>query len=271
MTIRAGLVDAFTDRPFRGNPAAVVLLDSEAPADDWLQALAAEFNLSETAFVQPLGNATYRLRWFTPTTEVELCGHATLAAAHWLRHTGLDDATDVVFHTASGALTATWSPPAGITLDLPAIPIAVDLPLAGITEALGGAGLRYLGHTGQSNPRERNAVCLGSAATVRELEPDMRAVAALPVGGVIVTAPGDEDGIDFVSRYFAPAAGIDEDPVTGSAHCTLGPYWAEELGRTTLRAFQASSRGGWLRVVVDGGRVLLTGHAVTTADVLVHE
>ena len=270
MTLRAGLVDAFTDRPFRGNPAAVVLLDSDPPADDWLQALAAEFNLSETAFVQPLSDAAYRLRWFTPTTEVELCGHATLAAAHWLRHTGLDDAPVVVFHTISGALTASWSP-TGITLDLPAIPVAVDGPLAGATEALGGAGLRYLGHTGQSNVSERNAVCLGSAATVRELQPDMRAVAALPVGGVIVTAPGDEDGVDFVSRYFAPAAGIEEDPVTGSAHCTLGPYWAEELGRTTLTAYQASSRGGWLRVAVDGGRVLLTGQAVTTADVLVHE
>lgn len=264
--VRAGVVDAFTDEPFGGNPAAVVHLDEGARDERWLQAVAAEFNLSETAFLRPQGDAEYGLRWFTPAAEVELCGHATLAAAHRLWEAGLEDADTLTFHTASGPLQATRSPH-GITLDFPAVPIADDREVPGVVEALGGDDLDYLGQTGQARARERNGVVLASPDIVRALNPDLRAIADLPLGGVIVTAAGDEDGVDMVSRYFAPAIGIDEDPVTGSAHCTLGPYWAERLGRPELVAHQASPRGGRLRVVVDGDRVLLTGRAVSVADV----
>lgn len=268
------LVDAFTDTAFAGNPAGVVLLDHPQPVA-WMQAVAAEVNVSETAFVVA-DTATpedWRLRWFTPTTEVDLCGHATLATAHALWQAGLaaDDAT-LRFHTRVGVLTAV-ADDGGIMLDLPAWPVIGDHPEpARLQPALRVTGARYLGRTagnagdddtgtGQTN----DVVLLADETAVRDLEPDLAEVAALGSGGLIVTAPADGDG-DFVSRYFAPALGVDEDPVTGSAHATLGPWWAGELGRDTLTARQVSRRGGHLRIRVEGPRVLVGGHAVTVIN-----
>jgi PhzF family phenazine biosynthesis protein len=248
-------VDAFTDTPFAGNPAAVCLL--ETPRDDgWLQAVGAEMNLPETAFVRPLADG-FELRWFTPSIEVDLCGHATLAAAHVLWETKRL-APDAVarFHTRSGLLTAArrdgW-----IELDFPAEPASpVEAP-AVLTEAL-GVTARWTGRN-----RFDWLVEVESAALVRGLKPDLPALTAVPTRGVIVTAPGDDARADFVSRFFAPRAGIPEDPVTGSAHCCLGPYWASRLGRTALTGYQASPRGGFVRVRLAGDRVILGGHAVT--------
>jgi PhzF family phenazine biosynthesis protein len=253
-------VDAFTDEAFRGNPAAVCVLDEpldEAP----MQRIAAELNLSETAFVVPKDGA-FDLRWFTPTTEVELCGHATLASAHVLYESARLAADQPArFRTRwRGELVATATGD-GIALDFPAaVESPVDAP-PGLAAALGvtpvAAGMNDLHHV----------VEVSDAAVVRELVPDIPALAALSdVHAVCVTAPGDADGVDFVSRYFAPRYGIDEDPVTGSAHTSLGPRWAARLGRTHLVGRQVSTRGGTVRVEVDApapGRVLLTGHAVT--------
>ncbi len=263
--VEAGVVDAFAEDVFGGNPAAVVLLPDEQRDDAWMQAVAAEFNLSETAFIVPSVDGQYDLRWFTPTAEVELCGHATLAAAHWLWETGHTTADRLTFHTASGPLGAHRSTH-GITLDLPLVPIEDRTPLPGLEVAFGGLETEYLGQTGQEAPMERNAVVLLHAADLRGLRPDLRAIAHLPVGGLIVTAPGDRDGVDFISRYFAPAVGIDEDPVTGSAHCTLIEYWAGRLRRTELVARQVSVRGGTIRLRQQGDRVLVTGRAVTAWD-----
>ena len=248
-------VDAFTETPFAGNPAAVCLL--ETPRDDgWLQAVGAEMNLPETAFVRPLADG-FELRWFTPSIEVDLCGHATLAAAHVLWETKRL-APDAVarFHTRSGLLTAArrdgW-----IELDFPAEPASpVEAPPV-LTEAL-GVTARWTGRN-----RFDWLVEVETAALVRGLKPDLHALAAVPTRGVIVTAPGDDARADFVSRFFAPRAGIPEDPVTGSAHCCLGPYWAGHLGRTALTGYQASPRGGLVRVRLAGDRVILGGRAVT--------
>ena len=255
MGIRLLQIDAFTDKPFAGNPAAVCLL--ERPADDrWMQAVAAEMNLSETAFLVPNGG-DFDLRWFTPAIEVALCGHATLASAHVLWETGVlrrDQAAQ--FHTASGLLTVV-SKGEWIEMDFPAEPAQAAPAPPGLREALGAKPL----FVGQN--RMDYLVEIASAQALRELSPDMAALKKLPGRGVIVTAASDMAGFDFLSRFFAPAAGIDEDPVTGSAHCCLGPYWQAKLGKAEMSALQVSRRGGILGVRVAGERVFITGQAVT--------
>jgi predicted PhzF superfamily epimerase YddE/YHI9 len=248
-------VDAFTDRPFGGNPAAVCILD--APADArWMQDVAREMNLSETAFLHPEGDG-YRLRWFTPAVEVDLCGHATLASAHVLWETDrLRPDQPARFHTRSGLLTARQT--AGwIELDFPATPAEPVNPPPGLTAAL-GVTPRWVGRS-----RFDYFLELDSEAQLRGLTPDFQALAAVPVRGVIITSKSAGPPYDFVSRFFAPATGVPEDPATGSSHCCLGPFWAGRLGKDDLLAYQASSRGGVLRVRVQGPRVLLGGQAVT--------
>lgn len=255
MPIQIYQVDAFADRPFAGNPAAVVLL--EAPCDEvWMQSLANEMNLSETAFVLPEGDA-WRLRWFTPSVEVDLCGHATLATAHTLWEAGRLGAGDEArFATRSGLLRAVRQGEL-IELDLPAAQVEPLEPPLDLAAALGAQPLVV------GLARDSLLVLLGSDAEVRELRPDFAALRALPYHGVIVTARAAEPGYDFVSRYFAPAIGIDEDPVTGAAHCALAPYWSARLERDKLLGYQASTRGGTVHVRVDGDRVRLGGKAVT--------
>lgn len=251
-------VDAFTDEPFAGNPAAVCLLEAEAdPA--WMQRVAAEMNLPETAFLRRSAGR-YELRWFTPTVEVELCGHATLATAHVLFSEGLAEAGQPVrFDSASGPLTARPGADGAIWLDFPATPAAPDDPPDGLLEALGAGPVRWTGLG-----RLDYLVELEDEAAVRDLAPDVGRLRWLGSRGVIVTAAASgTGGYDFVSRFFAPGAGIDEDPVTGSAHCALGPFWAGRLGREELTGFQASARGGLVRVRPQGDRVLLGGRAVT--------
>lgn len=248
-------VDAFTDKPFAGNPAAVCLLP-EAREAEWMQSVAAEMNLSETAFLLLEGNA-YRLRWFTPALEVELCGHATLASAHVLWESGaLKPGKPAQFHTLSGLLTAErrgeW-----IELDFPATPEEPAATPAGLEQAL-GAKAAYVGRT-----RFDYMVEVESEVTVRGLQPDMTCLAKLPVRGVMVTSRASTPGWDFVSRFFAPQSGVPEDPVTGSAHCCLAPYWSKKLRKSEFVAFQASPRGGLVRVRLEGGRVRLGGQAVT--------
>jgi PhzF family phenazine biosynthesis protein len=250
-------VDAFASVPFSGNPAAVCLLDE--PADeDWMQAVAAEMNLSETAFVRARDDASFDLRWFTPTVEVELCGHATLAAAHVLWKTARVGAdARVRFQTRSGPLTAARGE-SEIELDLPADPPEeaavppVLLPALGVEARAVARG------------RVGYVVEVADETTVRGVDPDFAGLATLRPDGIVVTsaAPPGAD-YDFVSRYFAPAAGIDEDPATGSAHCALGPYWAARLRRDELTGYQASARGAMVGVRVNGRRVTLVGRAVT--------
>ncbi|GLZ40002.1 isomerase [Actinokineospora sp. NBRC 105648] len=242
------VVDAFTDQPFRGNPAGVVLL-TEDRDDDWRQAVAAELNLSETAFADVRGTDPIPLRWFTPVAEVDLCGHATLAAAHVL-------GGERRFATRSGVLTCT--PTAnGIELDLPADTLQPVEPPPVLVAALPGVTIEQV-----ARGREDFLVRVASADEVRALRPDLAAFARESARGVIVTASGDHPA-DFVSRCFYPAVGVDEDPVTGSAHCTLAAYWAPELGKSLLVGKQLSARGGTVGVAVDGARVRLTGRAVT--------
>lgn len=248
-------VDAFTDTPFAGNPAAVCVLP--APRDaTWMQHVAREMNLSETAFLSPRAEG-FDLRWFTPATEVPLCGHATLASAHVLWEEGAvaPDAT-VSFHTLSGVLTATRQAP-WISLDFPALPAAPVTPPAALFQALPVTPL----WVGQN--RASYLIEVASEEIVRTLQPDFALLATLPVQGAIVTSRASCAEFDCVSRYFAPRAGIPEDPVTGSAHCCLGPFWSQRLGKTHLLASQASARGGVLRVQVQGERVILSGQAVT--------
>lgn len=256
MTIPLFQVDAFTDRPFHGNPAAVCLL--EAPRDeDWMQAVAAEMNLAETAFVSPREEG-YDLRWFTPTCEVDLCGHATLASAHALWETKrLGAGTTARFHTKSGWLTANQRDGL-IELDFPATPADPAPDLVATLAAAVRAPVEWAGRS-----RFDLVARLVNAEAVRRVTPDLSLVGGLPCRGVIVTAPGDDGAHDFISRFFGPQSGVDEDPVTGSAHCALAPYWAGVFGRTTLVGFQASPRGGTVRVQLDGDRVRLSGHAVT--------
>ncbi len=252
MRTRIFQVDAFTRQRFSGNPAAVMPLES-FPPDAVLQALAAENNLSETAFLVG-GDGTYQLRWFTPAVEVPLCGHATLASAAVVLEKLEPGRAAVTFHTASGALHVSRAA-AGYVMDFPARP---TVP-AGTSDAL----VRALGAT----PQEVRAdainylVVLDGEQAVRTLKPDIAAIAALDRQGVIVTARGSGE-YDCVSRYFTPARGVAEDPVTGSAHCALAPYWAERLGKTQLRAYQASRRGGELTCRVRGARVELEGTCV---------
>jgi PhzF family phenazine biosynthesis protein len=250
------VVDAFADEPFTGNPAAVCVL-SEPANERWMQLVAREMNLSETAFLHPVGRG-FRLRWFTPTLEVDLCGHATLASAHVLWGSGRLPVTDqAYFETRSGVLTAHREGDQ-IVLDFPALLTAECEPFTGLLDAI-GAPARYVG---------RNAfdivIELESEAAVRNLRPDFERLAAFPVRGILVTSRSEDPAFDFVSRFFAPAFGIREDPVTGSAHCCLGPYWGERLGKRDLVGFQASTRGGRVQVGVRGDRVRLGGRAITT-------
>lgn len=248
-------VDAFTDRPFRGNPAAVCLLAE--PADPvWMQDVARELNLAETAFLVRQTDG-FDLRWFTPAIEVDLCGHATLASAHvlWEEHQLANDET-ARFHTRSGVLTASRELDL-IWLDFPATPSHQVPVTPDLSHGL-GASMRYVGRTAFDYLVE-----LDSEAAVRQLTPDLNQLARLAVRGVIVTARSAGGGYDFVSRFFAPRAGVPEDPVTGSAHCGLAPFWAERLNKSELVGCQASERGGIVRVRVEGPRVRLGGQAVT--------
>ena len=257
MGLRIVQVDAFTSRAFGGNPAAVCVLGAAAE-DGWMQNVAREMNLSETAFLVP-GADGFDLRWFTPTVEVALCGHATLASAHVLWHDHhIPAGATARFHTKSGLLTAQRAGDGGwIELDFPSQAAAEQKPLAGMLDAL-GAHATYVAKNVTDFLVE-----VRTAAEVRALRPDFTALRALPIRGVMVTAPSDEPAYDFISRFFAPGAGVDEDPVTGSAHCCLAPHWAAKLGKTTLTGYQASARGGVVRVSVAGARVKLAGQAVT--------
>ena len=259
-TVALYQVDAFTNRPFKGNPAAVCLLS--APRDDaWMQALALENNLSETAFLLKEAGGEYRLRWFTPTVEIELCGHATLATAHVMFETGLLAKGETArFNTLSGVLTVTREQ-GRLVMDFPADPPHAIEPPAGLGEALGlppGQALRWVGQG-----RMGWLVELDRAEQIKSLAPDAIRLRALGVSILTATARGDGAPYHMVSRVFGPGVGIEEDPVTGGAHCILGPYWAERLGRTDMMALQASARGGEMGVALRGNRVLLSGEAVT--------
>jgi PhzF family phenazine biosynthesis protein len=255
MTLPIHQVDAFTDRPFSGNPAAVCVLDAPAP-ERWMQNVALEMNLSETAFVHPVGDA-WALRWFTPSVEVELCGHATLAAAHVLWETKRLATNDIArFDTKSGRLTAARRG-AKIELDFPArLAEVADAP-DGLVDALGVRAVAL------ARSRYDWLVEVASEATVRACAPDFSQLKRVEARGVMVTSRSSDSAFDIVSRFFAPGSGIDEDPVTGSAHCTLGPWWGTKLHRRELVARQASPRGGTLHIALDGDRVKLAGHAVT--------
>jgi predicted PhzF superfamily epimerase YddE/YHI9 len=245
-------VDAFTDSLFGGNPAAVCPLDAWLPGAT-MQAIAAENNLSETAFFIPQGG-DYALRWFTPTVEVDLCGHATLASGHVVMSYIEPERDSVSFHTAKAG-TLTVSRRADIlVMDFPARPAIRCAAPAGLLAALGGTPREVL-------RAHDHLIVYGSAAEIAALDPDLAALAIVECWAAIVTAPG-EDGIDFVSRFFAPAQGVPEDPVTGRAHCTLVPYWAKRLNKTELEARQISRRGGALHCALDGDRISLGGHAV---------
>jgi PhzF family phenazine biosynthesis protein len=250
-------VDAFAERPFSGNPAAVCIL--EEPAEEaWMQSVAAEMNLSETAFLLPSG-PYFELRWFTPTTEVDLCGHATLASAHVLWSEGrVSEQQTIEFHSKSGLLTATRRGDR-IELDFPLEP-AQEVEIDSNLEAALGAAAEWMGRN-----RMDCLVEVESEGELLQLEPDFVALEQLDVRGVIVTALADTDEYDFVSRFFAPAAGVDEDPVTGSAHCCLADFWQKRLGKSEMVAFQVSKRGGRVYVRVRGDRVVLGGNAVTVA------
>jgi len=246
-------IDAFTSRRFAGNPAAVMVFP-EFPDDAAMQAIAAENNLAETAFLV-LNDDGYRLRWFTPLVEVPLCGHATLASAAVVMERLQPGRTEVVFDTASGPLPVHRNG-ARYVLNFPARPSALTEQPDGLAEAL-GAKPRAV-YVNQFN----YMAIFDDPATLRRLAPDMLAIAGIGRPGVIVTAPGDDDGYDFVSRYFAPAKGIPEDPATGAAHCMLAPYWAKRLGKSEFRAFQASKRGGEVNCRLTGDRVDLEGGCV---------
>lgn len=249
------VVDAFTDGPFSGNPAAVCVM--EQPADEaWMQHVAAEMNLSETAFLNPIDGG-YRLRWFTPSVEVDLCGHATLASAHVLFEQGrLKEDETARFETRSGLLTVSHG--AGLLdMDFPASVVEACAVPQGLLEALGVPAHAVY------RTQFDYLVDVDSEADVRRVQPDFARLRRLDIRGVMVTAPAAQPGFDFVSRFFAPGAGIDEDPVTGSAHCALGPFWGARLGKDQMVARQVSRRGGTVRVRLDGDRVKLGGNAVT--------
>jgi predicted PhzF superfamily epimerase YddE/YHI9 len=257
-------VDAFTDRPFSGNPAAVCLLPAWRN-DDWLQAIAREMNLSETAFLLKQ-RGLFELRWFTPTVEVDLCGHATLASAHILWQQRQVEGDEIRFSTRSGILKA-FRRGDEVELDFPLTPEeAVEAP-PGLLSAL-GVSARYVG----KSPFDY-LVEVESEAALRAIAPDFKRLAAVPTRGVIVTSRSADPRFDFVSRFFAPATGIDEDPVTGSAHCCLGAFWRKRLGEAEFTAFQASARGGVLKVRVTEDRAYLGGKATTVArgELLVEE
>jgi len=255
MGIRAFKVDSFTAEPFAGNPAGVCLL-TEPRDERWMQAVAREMNLSETAFLLREGDS-FRLRWFTPAVEVELCGHATLASAHVLWEEGVLARSETArFATRSGELRASRRGEL-IELDFPAKPEQPAEPPANLFEALGVRPL-YLGRN-----QFDYLVLLDSEEAVRAASPDFALLRMVSVRGVIVTAPSARVEFDFVSRFFAPAVGVDEDPVTGSSHCCLGPFWAARLGKSDLVGHQVSARGGVVNVRAAGERVFLGGRAVT--------
>lgn len=257
---RIRTVDAFTDNAFGGNPAALVVLE-RFPADAWMQSLATEMNLSETAFVVPVDSpdADFELRWFTPAAEVDLCGHATLGTAHCLFRDGV--AGPIRFATRSGALTVSEADGV-LGMDFPARPAVQIDPPDGLVDAL-GVKPRWTGRGGTND-----LLCeLADEAEVRALRPDIDALRGIDARGVIVTAAaGTGRGYDFVSRFFAPNVGVAEDPVTGSAHTVLAPYWTDLLGRNPLTGFQVSRRGGRIGVEVIGDRVVLSGRAVLIVD-----
>jgi len=266
MPIPISIIDAFTSEPFRGNPAAVCLIEQERE-EQWMRLVAAEMNLSETAFLMPKVDGSYDLRWFTPLEEVELCGHATLAAAHYIWEQGHREPEHMLqFHTRSGILTAERTA-GGITLDFPAEPVA---PAVAPEELIQGLGLipRYVGRN-----RMDYVVEVDSEHTVRTLQPDMGLLSRVETRGVIVTARADGgpgSRYDFVSRAFFPSIGINEDPVTGSAHCALAPYWQRRLRKEELMAYQASARGGELLLRQVGDRVKMIGTAVTVMNGHLH-
>ncbi len=262
------IVDAFCHRPFTGNPAAVCLMDEHRDAV-WMQAVAAEMNLSETAFVCPRGD-DFDLRWFTPMVEVDLCGHATLATAKALWHCGAADPDrTLVFHTRSGELTARRDQALDrIVLDFPQTLVEPVSPPEGLIESLRlrPEAVRFVGRN-----KFDFLVELADEGLVRSLAPDFASLGTIRVRGVIVTAVADSaptggSKYDFVSRFFAPAAGIDEDPVTGSAHCALAPFWSDRFGRNRLTGYQASRRGGLVHVEREGDRVHLGGRAVVISE-----
>ncbi|MFF8972573.1 PhzF family phenazine biosynthesis protein [Streptomyces sp. NPDC014995] len=264
--MRIRIVDAFTDRPFAGNPAGVLLLDA-FPGDDWLQNVAMEVNHAETAFAHPLpagGEADWALRWFTPVAEVAMCGHATLATAHVLHSTGAHEGP-VRFATRSGVLVATPAGDGSLTLDFPTAPLTrVDIP-EGVAEALGAEPLAAF----DTGPHVGDLLVeLADEKTVHALRPDHKALGAHSARGIIATARAEnpELGYDYVSRCYFPNLGIDEDPVTGSAHTALAPYWSERLGRPDLTGLQASPRSGRVRTGLRGERTLLGGRAVTVIE-----
>jgi len=261
--MRLRTVDSFTDRPFSGNPAAVVMLDA-APSDEWMAAVARETNLSDTGFViqEKLPEADFRLRWFTPTVEVDLCGHATLASAHCLFEDGVRG--PIRFATRSWILTVDQRPDGSLAMDFPAWPPTQVEARSAVAEAL-GAPVQW---TGRTNNEFFLLALLADEGSVRDLSPDLTAVSGLDASvGVIVTADADPGhGYDFVSRVFAPKAGIPEDPVTGSSHTVLAPFWADQLGRTSLVGLQASHRSGLVGVELNGDRVTVMGRAITVFD-----
>jgi PhzF family phenazine biosynthesis protein len=251
-------VDAFTDKPFTGNPAGVCILDK--PADkNWMQNVAKEMAISETAFLYP-EDSGYNLRWFTPNAEVDLCGHATLASAHLLWEKCYADKEDILeFHTKSGTLTATLKE-GWIGLDFPVLDEEETEVPEGLVEALGIKPV-YVG---------RNIfdyiVEVSSEEELSKINPDFTKLANINARGFSVTAISKSDEYDFVSRFFAPSVGVPEDPVTGSAHCCLGPYWMKKLNKSNLTAYQASARGGFLKIKVMGNRVLISGKSVTAIE-----
>lgn len=257
MSLSIYQVDAFAEKPFAGNPAGVCIL--EKPADEnWMQSVAMEMNVSETAFVVRRDDGDFDLRWFTPTVEVALCGHATLATSHILWETGTLQPDEIArYHTQSGVLQARQVDGL-IELDFPATPPEDCETPDGLMEAL---GLESVVHV--ARPLFDYLVEVESEDIVRTLSPDFAQLLFLGMRGVMVTAKSDDAQTDFVSRFFAPGAGIAEDPVTGSAHCALTPYWAAKLGKNELSAYQASSRGGRLKCTLAGDRVKLAGDAIT--------
>lgn len=260
MSIRIVTVDAFTNRPFSGNPAAVCVL-REPAGEEWMRNVAREMNLSETAFLVPR-NGDFQLRWLTPAIEVDLCGHATVASAHVLWEDGhLPAGKQARFHTRSGLLTADrhgeW-----IELDFP---VKIAAPAEAPPELLPALGVPSA--RGVAKNQFDYLVEVESEEQLRALNPDHTTLRKIQVRGVIVTARSSQPDFDFVSRFFAPGSGIDEDPVTGSAHTALGPYWGAKLGKTEMTAYQASPRGGIVRIRLRGERILLGGQAVTVAHI----
>jgi predicted PhzF superfamily epimerase YddE/YHI9 len=291
------VVDAFTSQPFTGNPATVVLLPGETPAagaagadsstetftDQWHLAVAAELALAETAFVHPRDDGSWSLRCFTPVTEVDLSGHAAIAAAHWLWERGLAPDVDVdpaqlTFRTRMGDVGATRDGEGRVVLDLPLRPILDEAPVEGHDRLDGvlGVPFTWAGTAAGFSSEDRNGVALVAPGDLLAMTPDLAVLAALPLGGLVVTARPDLadrrfDGVDVLSRYLAPAAGLPEGRGTGTGHCTLAALWADEIGRELLRCRDVAPRGGDVHVTRAGGRALVAGHAVTTSDLALRQ